>query len=171
MVQILKVPGSGNFVVKKLAGLVCSLLLWLLSATLSTAEPLRCNFEYFDDTIFGVVICDVVESDVTIVNVIFNRGNCPTPIASENDYRIASQDTWFQYLSLEKNVPWFKSGGILISYIMDPKKIAPLIRVLETPRQPLEFGDFLSFNAFNCPNLIEYEICTANDGCRVWEID
>ncbi|BCG98791.1 hypothetical protein MesoLj131b_07910 [Mesorhizobium sp. 131-2-5] len=136
----------------------------LMASANAQESPLRCVFGK------GAISCDVLADEISISDVVLNRGNCPSPIPSENERK--DVEAYFGSLADKR--------AVLIAHMAAPTvagsfslacpesgseadlkmcRIAPsIVRVDNDPAGTRKFGDRVVIPLQLCPNLVEYSI-------------
>lgn len=141
-------------------------------------SPLQCAFDQ------GYISCSVIENDVTITDIDLNRGNCPSPLPSEEDK--AAVDQYLQSLPTDRDralaefaapmaAPYSEVFGCRTD--RDPefepnlcRHASAILRVRMDSRGTYDFGGRFNVPVLGCPNLLQYTI-TANGRSLTWRVN
>lgn len=144
-------------------------LLGYLGTGHASSSPLECRLAG------AAIACNVVANDVSITDVSFNRGNCESPVPTQQDeddvtaYE-ASPDGRANLKAMELAALMAMQGNnpCLVSPEAPSCKVLPaFIRVNANPIGHYSFGDKIQIPTVFCPNLLEYSV-TANGQSWRW---
>ena len=109
----------------------------------------------------------MADNSVRITNVVFNRGNCESPVLRGSERQLAEQ----RYRALspqDREILEGPLGGLMAIPVL-LQKGDPLGKLMIDPtRKEYKFGDKVTIMSFGCPNLLEYSL-TVNGTEWTWK--
>ena len=149
----------------------------LMASELSAEYPLNCDI--ISDPIGDFISCEVIYDGVQVVEVIVNGGDCVSPLATDEDFQLVDDNTFFSDLLgvIEGNSD--VDGKLIRLFVMltleagmsiHPDGASPLVRAMLSPRGVIEFGDSFNLLLLGCEDVSEFEVCTQTHDCWLWEL-